>query len=73
MGKPSMTKIIRDIFEEKKQVKLDELYRDLSEHSDLAEVVKQNHLKHRIRSCIYSLAKSNVIERTQKATYQLKK
>ncbi len=71
--KPSMTKTIKDIFKAKTQVTLSDLYKTLSENPDITKTVNQNVLKHRIRSCIYSLSQSNVIERTADATYKIKK
>ncbi len=64
----SLIRIVREVIRDKKQVTLSELYEALVNHPDV--YIKENEIKHRIRSAIYSLNKSGEIQRIGDSTYQ---
>ena len=64
----SMVKLIRKMFDENKELTLKQIYDSLEENSKIE--ITGNTLKHRIRSSIYSLKKSNSLKRIDAATYQ---
>ena len=64
----SMIKLIRKMFDENKELTLKQIYDALEENSKIE--ITGNTLKHRIRSSIYSLKKSNSLKRIDAATYQ---
>ena len=64
----SMIKLIQKMFDENKELTLKQIYDSLEENSKIE--ITGNTLKHRIRSSIYSLKKSNSLKRIDAATYQ---
>lgn len=64
----SMVKLIRQMFDENKELTLKQIYDSLEENPKIE--ITGNTLKHRIRSSIYSLKKGNSIKRIDAATYQ---
>ena len=69
--RPQITKAIKEIFAEKEQVVLSDIYKTLSENQSVVDAIKQNELKHRTRSCIHSLVKSGHIVRVAESTYKV--
>ena len=68
--KLSISTMVLNVFEKQKEVRLADLYKELSANPQIDEIVKPSELKHRIRSCIYSMSKSNKITRIAGATYR---
>jgi len=63
----SLTKIVLEAFDGKNVRTLDELY-SIIEDDKRAKIVAE-HLKHRVRSCVWSLTKSNKIKNVGPAKY----
>ena len=63
-----MVKLIRQMFDENKELTLKQIYDSLEENSKIE--ITGNTLKHRIRSSIYSLKKGNFVKRIDAAIYQ---
>lgn len=64
----SFMNLIRQLFREREQLTLNDLYGILSKNSqfELSEGV----MRHRIRSCLYSMKKKNEIVRVGDSTYK---
>lgn len=71
-SKQSLSYVIKEMYKEKTTITLSELYNELKVNPDL-KWIKDHNLKHRIRSCIYSLNKSGYLKRTDKSTYETTK
>lgn len=64
----NLAEVVRAEFENKKQLTLEDLYKLLSQNSDIN--IEPSKLKHRIRSTIYSLQQSKKIKRVGGAIYE---
>ncbi len=65
----SITDIVRSEFKKGTEVTLEQLYHILSQNPKIQKL-EPNKQKHRVRSTIYSLKKSNDIIQVGKATYK---
>ena len=59
---------IRQIFRERKQLTLNDLYETLSKNSQFE--LSEGLIRHRIRSCVYALKKNEEIIRVGDSTYK---
>ena len=71
-SRQSLSYVIKKMCKEKTTITLSELYNELKVDPDL-KWIKEYNLKHRIRSCIYSLNKTGYLKHTGKSTYETTK
>ena len=68
--KVSISRLVRDLFQQNNKLNLKEIYDELSKRDDLE--LTEGKLQHRIRSTIYSLKKNGEIIRISDSTYKRK-